>query len=115
MANIQLDYSDIEDIFKEKLKIENIVKTIKTTFFNERYLDKVDYKPYFQRNYVWDDEKASYFIESIILGTEIPPLVMFNGKTKKEVIDGRQRFETIKRFIEDKLILKDNGLHTLKN
>ena len=114
MANIQLDYSDIEDIFKEKLKIENIVKTIKTTFFNERYLDKVDYKPYFQRNYVWDDEKASYFIESIILGTEIPPLVMFNGKTKKEVIDGRQRFETIKRFIEDKLILKDNGLHTLK-
>ena len=67
MANIQLDYSDIEDIFKEKLKIENIVKTIKTTFFNERYLDKVDYKPYFQRNYVWDDEKASYFIESIIL------------------------------------------------
>ena len=32
MANIQLDYSDIEDIFKEKLKIENIVKTIKTTF-----------------------------------------------------------------------------------
>ena len=26
MSNIQLDYSDITDIFKEKLKIENIVK-----------------------------------------------------------------------------------------
>ena len=24
MSNIQLDYSDITDIFKEKLKIENI-------------------------------------------------------------------------------------------
>ena len=115
MANVQLDYSDIEDIFKEKLKIENIVKKIKTIFLNERYLEKIDYKPYFQRNYVWDDEKASYFIESIILGTEIPPLVIFNGKKQKEVIDGRQRFETIKRFLEDKLTLKEKGLHTLKN
>lgn len=26
MSNIQLDYSDIMDIFKEKLKIDNIVK-----------------------------------------------------------------------------------------
>ena len=115
MANVQLDYSDIEDIFKEKLKIENIVKKIKTIFLNERYLEKIDYKPYFQRNYVWDDEKASYFIESIILGTEIPPLVIFNGKRNKEVIDGRQRFETIKRFLSDKLTLKENGLHSLKN
>lgn len=26
MSNIQLDYSDITDIFREKLKIDNIVK-----------------------------------------------------------------------------------------
>lgn len=115
MANVQLDYSDIEDIFKEKLKIENIVKKIRTIFLNERYLSRINYKPYFQRNYVWDDEKASYFIESIILGTEIPPLVLFEGKMQIEVIDGRQRFETIKRFLDDKLTLKENGLHTLKN
>jgi len=30
------------------------------------------------------------------------------------VIDGRQRYETIKRFLEDKLVLKDKGLHSLK-
>ena len=29
MANIQLDYSDIIDIFKEKLSVDNIVKKIK--------------------------------------------------------------------------------------
>ena len=28
MSNIQLDYSDITDIFKEKLKIDNIVKKV---------------------------------------------------------------------------------------
>ena len=114
MSNIQLDYSDITDIFKEKLKIDNIVKKISSIFLNQRYAGKIDYKPYFQRNYVWDEEKATYFIESILLGTEIPPLVLFQTKDKNEVIDGRQRYETIKRFLEDKLVLKGKGLHSLK-
>lgn len=115
MSNIQLDYSDITDIFKEKLKIDNIVKKISSIFLNKRYSGKINYKPYFQRNYVWDEEKATYFIESILLGTEIPPLVLFQTKDKNEVIDGRQRYETIKRFLEDKLILKEKGLHVLKS
>ena len=114
MSNIQLDYSDITDIFKEKLKIDNIVKKVSSIFLNQRYAGKINYKPYFQRNYVWDEEKATYFIESILLGTEIPPLVLFQTKDKNEVIDGRQRYETIKRFLEDKLVLKDKGLHSLK-
>ena len=114
MSNIQLDYSDITDIFKEKLKIDNIVKKISSIFLNSRYAGKIDYKPYFQRNYVWDEEKATYFIESILLGTEIPPLVLFQTSDKNEVIDGRQRYETIERFLNDKLILKEKGLHSLK-
>lgn len=114
MSSIQLDYSDITDIFKEKLKIDNIVKKVSSIFLNQRYAGKINYKPYFQRNYVWDEEKATYFIESILLGTEIPPLVLFQTKDKNEVIDGRQRYETIKRFLEDKLILKAKGLHSLK-
>lgn len=115
MDNYQLDYSDIVDIFKEKLKIENKVKTIDNIFNNERYFSKIDYKPYFQRNYVWDDEKATYFIESILIGTEIPPLVLFQTKNLNEVIDGRQRFETIDRFLKDKLTLKNKGLKSLKS
>lgn len=115
MSSIQLDYSDITEIFKEKLKIDNIVKSISSIFLNDRYYNKIDYKPYFQRNYVWDEEKASYFIESILLGTEIPPIVLFQTKSMNEVIDGRQRFETISRFLKDKLILQEKGLHSLKS
>lgn len=114
MNDYQLDYSDVVHIFKEKLKIDNIVKSINSVFKNERYFNKINYKPYFQRNYVWDDEKATYFIESILLGTEIPPLVLFESKMDNEVIDGRQRFETINRFLNDKLVLKNKGLHSLK-
>lgn len=114
MSGIQLDYSDITEIFKEKLKIDNIVKKISSIFLNQRYSDRIDYKPYFQRNYVWDDEKATYFIESILLGTEIPPLVLFQTKDKNEIIDGRQRYETINRFLNDKFSLKEEGLRSLK-
>ena len=56
MSNIQLDYSDIMDIFKEKLKIDNIVKKVSSIFLNPRYAGKINYKPYFQRKYVWDEE-----------------------------------------------------------
>lgn len=57
MSNIQLDYSDITDIFKEKLEIENIVKKISSIFLNKRYAGKINYKAYFQRNYAWMKKK----------------------------------------------------------
>lgn len=114
MAGIEMNCDDVKEIFKESLKIQNLVKSIQSIFFNERFTQKINYKPYFQRNYVWDDEKATYFIESILLGTEIPPLVFFQTKTLNEIIDGRQRYETLQRFLSDKLILKEEGLHKLK-
>lgn len=115
MDEFQLDYSDVIDIFKEKLRIGNTVKSIDNIFNNPRYFDHIDYKPYFQRNYVWDEEKATYFIESILLGTEIPPIVLFQTKKDNEVIDGRQRFETICRFLNDKLTLRSKGLKSLSS
>ena len=73
--------------------------------------------PSYQRNYVWDDEKATYFIESIFLGTEIPPLVYYKTVTdeaiRNEVIDGRQRYQSILRFINGDLRLRKNGLQRL--
>lgn len=111
--SIELDCSDIIEIFKTHLKIDNSVKSIAHTFLNDRYASRIDYAPYFQRKYVWDSEKASYFIESILLGTEIPPIILFDDGTKNEVIDGRQRYETIKRFLENKFALDGKGLKSL--
>ncbi len=111
--SIELDCTDIIEIFKTHLKVDNSVKSIAHTFLNERYASRIDYAPYFQRKYVWDDEKASYFIESILLGTEVPPIVLFDDGEKNEVIDGRQRYETIKRFVENKLALDIKGLKSL--
>jgi uncharacterized protein with ParB-like and HNH nuclease domain len=108
-----LKNEDFEKIFKSHLKIETYSKSI-DSLFSERMLRKIDYKPYYQRNYVWDEHKATYFLESILLGTEIPPLIFFNDGEKIEVIDGRQRFETIKRFMQDGFKLTKKGLLALK-
>lgn len=108
-----LNCDDIAYILKENLSNENQLKSIKSIFKNERFLSRIDYKPYFQRNYVWDKDKATYFIESILLGTEIPPIVLFHTSEINEVIDGRQRFETIDKFMKDELTLTSKGLKSL--
>lgn len=104
---------DLKAIFKEKIFIEAKVKSIDSLFLNEDRLNNTNYQPTYQRNYVWDEEKATYFIESIFLGTEISPLIFFQKELSFEVIDGRQRYETILRFIKGELRLRKSGLHKL--
>lgn len=62
---------------------------------------------------MWDGEKATYFIESILIGTEIPPLIFFRSRRSLEIIDGRQRYETILRFLRGELRLSKSGLKKL--
>lgn len=99
-------------VFKNGLKTNQRTVSVKT-LLSERNLKRIDYKPYYQRNYVWDVAKQSFFIESVLLGTEIPPLILFKSGLKTEVIDGRQRFETLKRFREDDFTLNSKGLIAL--
>lgn len=100
------------DVFKNALRIIPRTLSIKT-LLSDRNLRRIDYKPYYQRNYVWDVEKQSFFIESVLLGTEIPPLILYKSGLKTEVIDGRQRFETLKRFKENSFSLSSKGLMDL--
>ncbi|OKY24975.1 DUF262 domain-containing protein [Thalassotalea sp. PP2-459] len=102
------------DVFQDSLKITSRSLSVKT-LLSERNLRRINYSPYYQRNYVWDNEKQSFFIESVILGTEVPPLILFKTGTKIEVIDGRQRFETLKKFKEGDFSLSSKGLKELEN
>ncbi|WP_392477722.1 HNH endonuclease family protein [Nostoc sp. C110] len=113
MDDIFLKQADFERIFSSHLKISTYSQSIES-LFRERNLNKIKYDPYYQRNYVWTPEKATFFIESILLGTEIPPIILFDSGNTKEVIDGRQRFETILRFLKKDLKLTEKGLYELK-
>ena len=100
----------------ENLHIRSTSQSIDSLLTSRR--KKINYEASYQRNYVWNEEKATFFIESILLGVEIPPLILFihdMDKKTLEVIDGRQRYETIKRFKEQKFSLRKSGLTKLKN
>lgn len=57
--------------------------------------------PDYQRNYRWDDEKASKFIESIILNIPVPVLYFAEeGDSSFSVIDGQQRLTSLFRYIK---------------
>lgn len=85
------------------------------SLFSARMKKKFIHNPYYQRNYVWDINKGTYFIESVLLGTEIPPIVVIvTPEGKIEVIDGRQRYETLMIFLENNLTLSTQGLNVLK-
>lgn len=107
-----LSESKFIDVFKNGLKIIPRTLSVKT-LLSERNLKRINYRPYYQRNYVWDIEKQTFFIESILLGTEIPPLILYKSGVSTEVIDGRQRFETLKRFKENDFSLNSKGLMDL--
>ncbi|MBD1995602.1 DUF262 domain-containing protein [Leptolyngbya sp. FACHB-541] len=55
--------------------------------------------PDYQRKYRWDDEKASRFVESLLLNIPVPVLYLSEEPdTKLTVIDGQQRLASLLRF-----------------
>lgn len=67
--------------------------------------------PPFQRNYVWDEKRASKLIESIILGLPIPQVFLYEqGRNSFYVIDGQQRLLSIYFFIKQRFPTKEGRL-----
>lgn len=67
--------------------------------------------PPFQRNYVWDEKRASKLIESIILGLPIPQVFLYEqGKNSFYVIDGQQRLLSIYFFMKQRFPTKEGRL-----
>lgn len=62
--------------------------------------------PDFQREYVWDNAKASRLVESLLLNIPIPPLFFAETEEAKyEIVDGHQRVRSIARFLENQFAL----------
>jgi hypothetical protein len=62
--------------------------------------DIIDVTPEYQRHFVWNQERQSQLIESILLGIPVPSLFMATNKDSTwEVVDGLQRITTLVNFI----------------
>lgn len=77
----------------------------------------VDLNPDFQRRNVWDNQKRSRLIESLMIGYPVPEIVLaevIGEKKKYVVIDGKQRLLAIYGFSKINPDIWD-GLPKLKN
>jgi len=63
--------------------------------------------PSYQREFTWEPERKSRFIESILMGLPIPFLFFWESPEtgKLEIVDGSQRLRTIEAFILNGFIL----------
>jgi hypothetical protein len=88
--------------------------TITVANFWENYLlNKYNFDPAYQRKSVWSDEKQSFFIDSVLKNFPMPPIFLHQkidddtGKTKYDIIDGKQRLTSIIRFLKNEIPASD--------
>ena len=57
--------------------------------------------PDYQRSYVFDDNKASRLVESVLIGIPIPTVYLSQEEDDSyTVIDGQQRITSIRRYLD---------------
>ncbi len=98
----------IENVYK-KLGRKLDKKTIKELLELNK-MGKINYKPNYQRNFVWNVTKSTTLIESVLINGEIPPITIVKTPKETRIMDGRQRYETLLRFYNNKFKLNENGI-----
>lgn len=80
------------------------------------FMEKGVFKiPSFQRNFVWDIQKSSKLIESLIIGLPIPQIFLYEkSRNNFEVIDGQQRLLSLYFFVKGRFP-KSNVRYELRN
>lgn len=107
------------------LTVELIVKKYISSLDTSDYMSDLEtddkynriFVPEYQRDFTWDNNRQSRFIESIILGLPIPFIfVAENRDSSWEIVDGSQRIRTLHNFITNNLQLcKLTSLDKLNN
>lgn len=102
LAGVESDDSDREDqepFDPEKISIEPKVTSMDAVI-RRLIQGSIRLAPAFQRNEVWDIERKSQLIESMMLRIPVPMFyVAADEKGNWDVVDGLQRLTTIKDFI----------------
>ena len=105
--------TEIENQIRDKQKIVDYdVKEYPVEILVNKYNSNAEtdeneiFIPAYQRAFVWEEDRQSKFIESILLGLPIPYIFTAeNSDGRLEIIDGSQRIRTLDNFIQDKLVL----------
>lgn len=101
----------------EAAEIEIIERSRRIDFYMTEYsveylADKMNQGrfviPEYQREFTWESERQSRFIESIIMGLPIPFIFFWEMETGQlEIVDGSQRLRTIQHYVNNDLKLTE--------
>jgi hypothetical protein len=72
--------------------------------------------PEFQRDFVWEQTRASRFIESLLMGLPVPGVFLYKDEESQKllVIDGQQRLRTLQFFYSGRFGLISNKVFRLR-
>ncbi|SOD15136.1 DUF262 domain-containing protein [Pedobacter xixiisoli] len=91
--NESIDFRYVITSYGADYPVDSLIKRIK---------DEVIFVPPFQRQYVWNMDEASKFIESLILGLPVPGIFLSKEKDTNRllVVDGQQRLLSLYFFYQ---------------
>ncbi|MBE9217607.1 DUF262 domain-containing protein [Dolichospermum flos-aquae] len=106
---------DIQETESPRLEVEYYGADFPVDTLVKRMAEKEFIIPGFQRKYVWKEEEASRFIETLLLGLPSPSLFLAKDKFSKKylLIDGQQRLKTLQYFFQG--FFEDGTVFKLKN
>jgi len=116
----EIKYEDQEDEEIAITEVPKKVRVLQTQAYDKSVSDLVSMMkshdisldPDYQRNYIWDNKKASLLIESILLNVPIPVIyVAEDADSRWTVVDGLQRLNSLWRFWDNEFRLR--GLEIL--
>lgn len=99
-----------KEIEEQKKTVDYDTRELTIQYIVEKYLEKLDednnelYVPEYQREFVWEEERQSKFVESLILGLPVPLIFVAEHKNGRlEIVDGSQRIRTLAAFLSNEL------------
>jgi len=101
---MNLDQTLIEDIENEEIDYRYEITSYGADYpvdsIVKRINDDIIYVPPFQRKFVWNQNAASKFIESLILGLPVPGVFLSKEKVSGRmiIVDGQQRLVSLNSF-----------------
>ncbi|RDB07491.1 DUF262 domain-containing protein [Runella aurantiaca] len=102
-----------KQIFEEQQEVAYDTREFTIEYIVNKYIQGIDedeneiFVPDYQRDFVWDNERQSKFIESVILGLPIPFIFVAEIREtgRLEIVDGSQRIRTLYAFLQNNLSL----------
>jgi hypothetical protein len=105
-----------DDSIQEGGEIPKEVRKLRTQAYDKAVNDLVDMihdgdlilDPDYQRNYIWDNKRASLLVESVLLNVPIPVIYVSEDDDERwVVVDGLQRLHSLTRFFDNEFKLRN--------